>query len=253
MKFQIGMILLILSSVEVMASYPSVDSKMYFPKNVEDVSFKINSTVIDELLNTHFEKKDKYIFTVYKYQSTIDIDLGDMKGVPDNIASQLRKLVRAKVEIIFPNSFNKWLEVYEFEKKESDWYVYKDAIGVLDNNEIKVKLGQNELTIIEKKPVGTLRTKYDLMLRKWSDNKFVINRVERISYEGTQTVKVDTILKYSEVKEDQYLPVEIFSTTTQDLLKVKDGKVTREFSETFNISDYSINQESALKWFSKKK
>ena len=193
------------------------------------------------------------VIKAYKYKDEIGISLGNKNKIPVIIQIKVKELIRDKLNIIFASSFEKWLKDYEYLEKQGNWYLYVDTSGLNDSNEIKIKFKNQKIEVIEKVSTGTVRTNYTLKKEKWSKGKWIITKVEKFIYEGTQTVKLESEIIYSKVTSKHWLPTKIITKTKQNLLKIKTGEIDRELSETFEFNEHSIESSTARDWFENSK
>lgn len=215
----------------------------------------MHSDSIEELIQTKVTLKNSNLpdINVYWMDGSIALDIPSKEKIPMDILLMIKKEIGLKLNVLWGMSDEQWLANYQMTSSGKNWDVYEDLTGLKDIIEIKVKNTKNELTIIEKKPTGTLKTKYQYGSKVWSKKLLVLNKVDKSVYEGIQSVKTLTNIEYAKVDGVFWLPVKITTRTKQKTRSNSSKEYIRELSEKIKLYDFKINKSEAVKWFSQQK
>jgi hypothetical protein len=222
---------------------------------VTDVSFEVEANSVKEILESKvlLKKFETFKIKTYWYESNRAIDLIAKDAIPLDVLLKVKKEIKSKVDLVLGTQFNKWLSEYELTKTEGSWQTYEDLTGSQDTIEVKIKQKKNEITIIEKKPTGTLRTKYSYSKEPWSKKLYVLTSIERKVYEGIQSVETSTYIKYALFDGVYWFPSKAIIKTVQKTKVKGSGDVERKLTEEVKFKSYKVNQSDAVKWFAKQK
>jgi hypothetical protein len=224
-------------------------------ENISDISFEIEAKSIKDILEKKVLLKQFKSFKIkgYWYAKNRAIDLQTDESIPLDILLKTKQEIGYKVDLVLGTDIKKWLVDYELTKTEGSWQTYEDLTGLQDTIEIRIKQKKNEVVIIEKKPTGTLKTKYSYSKLKWSKKLYVLTNIERKVYEGVQSVITNTNIKYSLFDGVFWLPSLVTIKTIQKAKVKNTGDVERKLMEEVRFKSFKVNQSDAVKWFSKQK
>lgn len=134
-----------------------------------------------------------------------------------------------------------WIKNYQFIKIVSGWHVYEDQTGVNDITEKKVKLYKGKMTFSEKNATGSLKTNIFFKRFSWSRGKKVPYQINKIMYEGGQSIELNHSIKYKKITDKNWV-IDTLSTNVVQKLTISSNKeVKREIEEKFEFSNYKIH------------
>lgn len=244
------------------ARVPDLRSRLYvfFPDKT-DVSFSITSPsstlLIRDKIAKNLDVELLFKFFSFKGDRRLEIEnLGEIdKALRDNISQQFIH----KANIVLGPSLEEWLKGYDFVQEQQGWFTYEDTSDLKDIAEIKLRFLDRNLTIIEKKPTGTLKTNYIYETTSWSKGQLVLKSVHKEMYEGTHSVITDSVISYKEFKKNVFLPAQLNVTTIHKIELALDSKenehsrIERSIGELYIFYDYKINEGVSQTWFQKNK
>jgi hypothetical protein len=204
-----------------------------------EIHFDSTQGLFERMLSV---KKANYFCEVYIYQNKYKVVV---KGNEENeiIKRYLAKTCEDKLKIVDQTTLESLLANYDFLESKEDWKVYVDKTGVAQINEIWIKENKKEISLIEKRSIGTSRYVYSL-----KDDR--ITKLSMKVYEGLQSIESEHEIRYQKIK-NSYLPTEMQSSFVQKLSKRDIGDFERKFDEKTFFKNYKVDQNVALKFFSK--
>jgi len=177
---------------------------------------------------------------IYNYKGKIKI-----KVIPSDVNELIEKFMlktcAQKNQFVSIKKIEDYLTNFEFDKTKNSWKIYKDKTGVSELNEVWLKDSNEELSLIEKRSIGTSRYTY----YKKGD---LFYKVSASVYEGAQSIESEHQIEYITIGKAKY-PKSINSQYIQKLTKRDIGEFKREFSEKVNFKNYKVEQNIALKYF----
>lgn len=230
----------------------SIWSEIYVPIiGIRDLMFEIKTNDIDQLLNKKIVSNEKQTtkLTYYWNKDKKDLIVTSDKDLNGEIKLSIKNIFLKKLDYIIGSNIEDYFEGYDYKGIEKTWYKWEDPTGLKDITEISIKKNIDSIDIIEKKSIGTIRTKIYLKNFDWT-NKKVISEIEYKIYEGVQSVEIHNSIEYSKTNEF-WLPLKLNVKTKQKLNKNESDNYLREFEENYSFENYKINEKKALEWFTK--
>ena len=208
---------------------------------INKISFEIYSKEIEELLKskTVLELSKKIYAKVSIEGSKVEIKLEGAEGIPANLEKIIKNEYQLKANILTKMDLSLWTKKYKFLKNIDGWHVYQDETGINDITEKKVKLYKGKMVFYEKNATGSLRTNIFFKRYHWSKGKKVPYQINKVIYEGGQSIELKHLVKYKKIKEDNWV-VDTLTTNASQRLTISTKKdVKRKISETFIFSNYT--------------
>lgn len=249
---KLGILLSIVNSL-TLESFASnnVWKNIYKPiDGIRDLSFEIYTNELENLLNQKVinEKVKDIRIQYYWLKNKSDIEVKSVGQIDNKIKKSIKLNFKNKLDIITGSDFSDFIKGYEKEPSKSNWMKWSDPTGLKDITEVSIKRSESTIDVIEKKSIGTTRTKYNFEMKPWSKKKLVLKSVVYKVYEGVQSAETKTTINYKKVN-GFWLPSELEIATSQKVNKNENEDYTRKINERFEFRNYSINQTSALQWF----
>jgi hypothetical protein len=151
-------------------------------------------------------------------------------------------ILESKIKVLSEVSFKNFIEKYKIVEETNGWEKYKDKTGVEDYSDISIKYENDILSLIQKKPTGTEYINYFFGKDEYGK---VLNSVEHKSFVGLQKFKTITTIDYGENLKLR-LPKKINMVTDQSLITTDTKTTKRKIEESYNFSNYSINNTHNL-------
>lgn len=217
---------------------------------IRDLSFEIYTNELENLLNQKIinEKVKDIRIQYYWLKNKSDVEIKSIGKIDNKIKKSIKLNFKNKLDIITGSDFSNFIKGYEKESSKNDWTKWSDPTGLKDITEISIKRKKSTIDVIEKKSIGTTRTKYNFEIKPWSDKQLVLISVVYKVYEGVQSAETKTKINYKEFN-GFWLPSELEITTGQKVNKNENEDYSRTINEKFEFKNYSINKTSALQWF----
>lgn len=178
-------------------------------------------------------------------------------GLPDGfeeLRAQLRAMIRPRLELIIPEALTARLRGYQLRSRSIDGgqqVIAEDPTHGKAINRILINFDRSgRMTRIQtQSPMGTNTTHLEMTPKSWSNNKWVIDRMEVRTVQGIQMT--------TQVKEITYtavagfgLPEKIKIKTTQQLVRPEneEGETFEQVEEgVVRFSNYVVNSGNAKK------
>jgi hypothetical protein len=158
------------------------------------------------------------------------------------VINSVCSILMSKIRILSGIPFNKFIKKYKLVEKINGWHKYRDKTGTEDYSDISLKYEKDILSLIQKKPTGTEYINFSFENDKYGK---VLKSVEHKSFVGLQKFKTITTIEYGDNLKLR-LPKKIKMITNQSLI-TNDTKTTkRKIAETYQFTDYIINNKSNL-------
>lgn len=230
-------------------------SKYNLLENIKDLAFEVDTATIKKILEKKvtLKKIDNFKVSSYWYEGSRTLNISSKEEIPLDILIKIKEVINSKVDFVLGTSFKKWLKEYELTKTSGSWQTYEDLTGLQDTIEINIKQNRNEVQIVEKKPTGTLRTKYIYEKTNWSKGLYVLMRIEKKVYEGIQNIETKSEVEYKKFDGVYWLPSKVVMRTVQKTKVKNSTEIERKLIDEVRFVNYRINQSEAVKWFSKQK
>lgn len=219
---------------------------MYNPLSYwEDIAFDIKSDDISLLINQKTNQNLEFEFKAYSLRESLGIEINPSGKLLPRVEEKIKSILTSKARLFKPASIASWLDDYEYLRKIKDRYLYQDKSGISEfpNLDISFKDKKVVLNLANKDSKVSMIFVYDK--RPWSQNKFVLLSVsKRLETKGKHSLTV-TNFDYFKAKRSLWLPKTVRIVTEQYRGKSK----VREVKESYEFSNYRINQNIALNWF----
>ncbi len=238
------------------------DLRYYDPQNfgLKDLVFDVRISNLADFLNEQksFGKvKDIYFRVYWMYPDRYKVEIFGMPDGFKEVRSQLIDLVRLRMDYVIPKKFSDRVKHYEISMKKNGsgtYYVGKDKIHEMPFYEINIWFDDAKLKRYRTYGAsGSSDTNFDMSVKSWSHNKYVIDKMEVKSFEGMQRTK--TINKFVYESYDGIgLPKEIIVSLDQEMNAaedIKEDKNKRKMNSTIEFSNYKINKGIAKNYLSK--
>lgn len=177
---------------------------------------------------------------VFNYNGKVKIKVNPI-DVNELIKKFMLKTCTEKNQFVAIIKIEDYLTNFEFEKTKNSWKIYKDKTGVSELNEVWLKESKSEISLIEKRSIGTSRYTY----HKKGD---LFYKVSASVYEGAQSIESEHQIEYQKINKADF-PKNISSRYIQKLTKRDIGEFKREFTEVVTFKNYKVDQNIALKYF----
>ena len=246
-----------ISSLKSFAGFNPDDDMYDLSANIRDAYFEIHSDKLKTLVESKISLKviEKIYFKLFWFNKKSFVEIVSDYKLDTNIEEEVKISLQHKIELIFDSPFSKFTEGYTYQGLKDGWHHWEDPTGLKDIGLVLIKKSKNKMTIVQKKPTGTVRVVYHLIETKWSKPKQVIDRVVYKAFEGIQSLNVNNKIDYHMI-DGHWLPKTLTSETKQRLTQLssnkKDNSFEREIKESYHFKNYKINQAEALKFFSKR-
>lgn len=238
-----------------------IDLRAYSPVNygLKDLVFEARISNLKELLEDQYNLKnliDVYykIYWIFPGQYKIEVE-----GVPEGFVDlrlELRELIKDKLEFIIPLPFASKIRGYELSYKSKEPTIVISGVDrsqTRDVNRIEMELDQKGrlLSLTGFSPRGMSRSEFDLKIKPWSHNKWVIEKFQNSNPFPGGEVRVVHDIKYDSLA-GLGLPSEIEVKTIQTIsVPSKDGEPeskTVEQGSKIVFSKYEINSGKAQRY-----
>ena len=230
--------------------------KRYNPlHNISDITFSVKIDYLKKLLEKRvlLNKFEKFEVNAFWYEDNSNKEILIKPDVPLDIKVKLKEEISKKTQYIWGSNFSKWLEQYAAVKSFGEWTIYEDLTGLNDKVEIRIKETLESVTIIEKKPTGTITTVYSYKVFPWSKKRYALYKVKRKAYEGIQAIESSIDIEYAEIQNKYWIPGKIIAKNYQKTKVLNSNQIERNIEETTEIFNFNINNNAAKKWFAKQK
>ena len=245
--------------------WEEIDIRYYFPieHGLKDLSFTVRKTGLAEQVNKSFhlgKEKDIYVQVYFLFPDRYRMKVF---GLPDGF-KELRQTIKASIspylEFVFPVKFQKKYQIYQFKESQQDGMKllkatdpkYQAAIPefdmFFDNNDVLQKT-------VAMSPQGPNETKFSYSKKRWSKNKYVLERVtsETETKLSNNTLTTDVVY----VSKDGFgLPKKITITSkselnerTKNLDQFKGQQTSWSNESVITFDGYEINQKRAQSVF----
>lgn len=236
------------------------DLRYYYPVNfgLKDLSFDIRIENLESMLG---ETKslpqivDVFARVYWTFDNGIDVEiLGMPKGFSEK-KTALKKFITNRLDFVFPKKMLDKLEAYDFNQSNRGNFIVVDAedkTGKEEVNKITLKFDKTGKLVnyTDYSPAGTRIFNLKMSPRPFSQNKWLYDEIEKISYVGL----IKTITKYN-FKYNKFdgigFPEEISFMIKQILNSDDQKNPKKEF--VFKLSSYRINKGIAKSYFKLKK
>ena len=226
-------------------SSANITGEFYNPlRQIKKITFQMQSSEIENLLVTkkklEASSQLKAHVTWTKLNNKIVVKLIPNSLLDHSVTKLLEENFRMKTAIVLGSKFNRWIKGYKLTDKRKSQLTYTDPTGLLEKSEIVINLSRNNIIISEKKPIGSIRTSFELFYPIWSSSKAVIKSVSRVAYEGARILRTKTKIEYKQVEKNIYLPVKISSEATHGVSFESSSSIERNLNNIYIISDYKL-------------
>lgn len=220
-------------------------------EDVSNMSFEARSAEIAKLLKTKYlslDKDNKPVINVYYVKP--DRVAAELKGVESlnlDAKKRIEKYLTNKFKIMIKSNLDMFLNDYEKTSVTKESTKLEDDLGILEFQEIIANhKSPNEIQLVLKKPLGTHYVNYE-----FDPSKKVLKKVVKKEFEGIGSTIMTFTFDYKKVGSF-ILPSKIEGEFEQTMRGAeKDYQVTRKLAETWEFTNYQVNDNSALKWFSR--
>lgn len=231
--------------IPISNSRAEIAEQFYNPlKDIKSMSFIMSSPAIVNLLVTKKKMTNASGLKAYIEWSAnreeLSVELKTSAKLDSITQGLVIEMFRNKASLVIGNNFDTWIKGYKASEKKGQQIVYTDPSGLLDKSEITMTKSRTKLIVAEKKPIGSIRTSYELMYPKWSADKAVIKEVSRVAFEGARILRVKTQIKYKKIILNKYFPVKITSQSTHGVSFDSSHSIERNLDSTFEITSYKI-------------
>jgi hypothetical protein len=227
------------SAIKLSTVWPSSTGML---DNVRDISFVVKTNSLGDLINM----KDSIEAKVYWMPEKNEIII--VNKADQEKEALLKEAFKSRVSILWGDSFDYYIKNYKYLGLIKGWHRFEDPLGVEDNNEIWIKKNKLNVSIIEKKPIGTQYIDYKF---EKINARNILTKVIHKSFIGLQSFLSESKIEYKEI-ESHLLPVKITTITTQKVTTNESNTPKRDLREEYIFYGYKVNESSALEWFSKR-
>lgn len=241
-KIIIGWIFLILS----LNAFTKIDfEKDYFDflKDVKEVSFKIKSTEINQLIQQKLLlDTPRDIFAQINWTNgKVKVEIKNIEGISENSIKRIQEVFESKVKLVIQEEFQQWIEGFELQKiQKPNVFHYEDESGLLDRSDITIVEKKKAITITEKIPTGQIETEYIYTSPPWARGEKVLTRVVRKKSEENQIDQTDNDFIYEKFQNNRWMLSKVSSKSNQQLNTKSDKPINRKIAESFSFYDYEI-------------
>jgi len=249
MTSRIGMIILLASLSKI-----ALAIEMYNFNQYDDLYFEMKNKEITKLLDKYsFNKKNEIIsLKLFYLKGEKDCEFNNPLNVKRKIVDSIKKQFMSKADLVFSSTSNTWLGLYRREKINKNTNLYIDDTNLLDISEIEITTNEKEIVLTEKMETQTNTTTYLLKKEKWSDGKYIIDRVTRTADLKNETIITKSNLYYQKIEGDIWMPSKVVINTKQYIENEQEENTERNIVEEFEFINFQVNKQKALTWYAKK-
>lgn len=237
------------------------DLRAYSPVNygLKDLVFEIRISNLKEILQDQYNLKnliDVYykVYWIFPGQYKIEVE-----GIPQGFVDlqiELRELIKDKLEFVIPMPFMAKIRGYELNYKSKGQKVIIEGVDrgqTREINRIEIELDTTGKlqTLSSFSPSGVSRAEFDLGIKPWSHNKWVLDTFQTIVPIFNGEVRVVHKINYVS-QAGIGLPSEIEVKTIQsaEVTNEEGKKEQRKFESgsTISFSKYEINTGKAQRY-----
>lgn len=237
------------------------DLRAYSPINygLKDLVFEARISNLQKLLEEQYNLKnliDVYykIYWIFPGQYKIEVE-----GIPEGFVDlklELRELIKDKLEFVVPMPFAAKIRGYELSYKSKSPKVLIEGVDrgqTREINRIEIEMDNNGklLSLSGFGPRGMNRSEFDLNIKPWSHNKWVVDTFQTVTPFASGEVRVIHEVSY-ESQAGIGLPSEIDVKTVQKVeVPIEEGKTETkkmEMGSKIVFTKYEINTGKAQRY-----
>lgn len=237
------------------------DIRYYHPENygLKDLVFEVRVSNLVDTLNKKqsYGKIEDLYFKVYwmfpgQYEIVVN---GFPKGFKE-VKYQLKQMIKNRLDFVVPLKLAPRVRSYElsyFETKGAKGVKGKDRTGSRSVSEIQLKFKSNGMLEEFKSfsPTGVNTSKFELGVKGWSNNKWVVDRMVVRLIQGVQLTTIENEFDYKSFSGFGF-PSKVDIKTTQEIMTNNGGKPNkRSVNSTIEFSKYEINTGKAVRFMVK--
>jgi len=238
------------------------DIRYYHPESygLKDLVFEVRVSNLVETLNKRqsFGKIEDLYFKVYwmfpgQYQIEVN---GFPKGF-EEVKYQLKQMIKNRLDFVVPLKLAPRVRSYElsyFKTSSGKGVRGKDRTGTRPVSEIQLKFKSNGMLEEFKtfSPTGVNSSTFDLGVKGWSNNKWVVDKMTIKLIQGVQLTTIENEFEYKSYNGFGF-PEKVDIRTTQEIVtnNEKNKPNKRTVNSTIEFSKYEVNTGKAMRFMTK--
>lgn len=234
------------------------DLRLYSPVNygLKDLVFEVRLSNLMELLKQQMALEnliDVYFKIYWMFPGQYQIEIEGLPRGFESLKTELRELIKDRLELIIPLSLSNKLRSYNLTYKSKKPTTVIEAIDGTNTrpiNRIEMEFEANgKLNLVKSfSPMGMTSTKYEMSIKPWSHNKWAIDSLEVQTVLGQQknTTKNEiTYVSVSGIGLPDVINIKNTTEITSSAGAEESGKVESQSQIVF--SKWEINTGKAQK------